>query len=239
MNDRNIIGFIAVILVASIIGVIVYGFPSVSTATFMVAIGTFLTAVVAIFSIRETRFLAGLSIQPILRISLISLIPGIPTTPTEVNQADTIYLENIGTGTAKHVKLTLVEMRPVVEKGTFPDNYFFEKEGRLVPSGNQPIISIIDFIPPVRAVESTVSTTREPFKARLLFSPFENGFSEFLVKNEGKAKFFKLKIECKNLRDEKARPVEYFLLGKPTMNQASQKKEWLSWRVYVDFTSPI
>lgn len=211
------------------------GVPLTFVPTLIVAIGTIIAALAALLNIIETRKLESMGVQPIIRIAAISLFPEIPTTPVETNGGYLVYLENIGNGTAKNVKLELIELIPKDQSMPPSDLVSLYFNGEPVFNQQKPAIRNIDFLPPVRALETSVSLTREPFRAKLIFSPFENRYHEFNIKDEGHVRFFHLKIKCLDLRNEIVSPVSYFLVGSPAKeNSVIKDNKWLEWEIYPE-----
>ncbi len=230
MKDRNVIVIIASIVFLIAIIFIVFHLPlNATAATLMVGVGTFVSGIVAIFSVRETRNLAELSIYPNLRISAVGLLPG-PTTPVEINCSDTIYLENIGPGIAKDIKLVLTELRL---NGDAKSEEALDLNDTMEESTQPPRIARKDFMAPVRAIETSVSTVREPFRAWMIFSPYGNQYPAFVLRSEGSMKLFRLTVHCKNMRNVPIEPVIYILKGAPYRGpNPDYAKNWLQWQIY-------
>ena len=108
MKDKLLILFLAIALIIVIAAFIVLRIPiTTATATLIVGIGALLSAVVGIFSIRETRELAGLSIHPNIRIGSTITQPPDQASLDENICTPYVYLENLGPGIAKEIKLAL------------------------------------------------------------------------------------------------------------------------------------
>jgi len=210
-------------------------FPLTIVTTLIVAIGTIIAALAALLNIIETRKLETMGVQPIIRIAAVSLLPNVPTTPVEINGGHLVYLENIGNGTAKDIKLKLTELIPKDESVSPSDLISLHLKGKPVFDQQELATRSIDFLPPVRALETLVSPTREPFRARLIFSPFEDTYHLFTIKDEGHVRFFRLNIECRNLRNEIVSSIGYFLVGSPPKKSSVEKNyKWLEWEIYPE-----
>ena len=210
-------------------------FPLTIVTTLIVAIGTIIAALAALLNIIETRKLETMGVQPIIRIAAVSLLPNVPTTPVEINGGHLVYLENIGNGTAKDIKLKLTELIPKDESVSPSDLISLHLKGKPIFDQQELATRSIDFLPPVRALDTSVSLAREPFRARIIFSPFEDAYHLFTIKDEGHVRFFRLNIECRNLRNEIVSSINYFLVGSPPKKNSVEKNyKWLEWGVYPE-----
>ena len=122
MKDKLLISYLAAVLILVIAAIALLHIPiTTATATLMVGMGTLVSAIVGIFSIRETRALAGLSIYPNLRIGNTIAQPQDQAFSSVNMCTPWIYLENLGPGMAKEIKLVLTEYN--IKEGSDPRGY--------------------------------------------------------------------------------------------------------------------
>ncbi len=203
-----------------------------ATATLMVAIGTLISAIVSIFSIRETRALAGLSIYPNLRIGSITGQPPDQVFSNGNMCTPYVYLENLGPGIAKDIELVLTEYG--LQEG-LDDRGYMNPDDLIAIDKLKPRKATKDFLAPNQTIETPYTMPKESFRTWFLFSPFNTQIPAFLIENEGYVRFFILTVSCKNMRNEKIKPVSYLLQGLPTEYKIPDyAKKWLCWRVYLD-----
>lgn len=232
MKDKLLILFLATVLIVIIAVFIFLRIPiTTANATLIVGIGALLSAIVGIFSIKETRVLAGLSIYPNLRIG--STITQAPDQAfLSENMCSTyVYLENLGPGIAKEIRLELTEYN--LKEGSDPKGYTSRND--LIANPNVIIRKASkDFLAPSQTVETPYSMSREAFRTWFLFSPFSNQISAFVIENKGHPRFFILTIRCKNMRNEEIEPSSYLLQGLPIEGKNPDYAEkWLCWRIYT------
>ena len=119
----------------------------------MIAIGTMVMALATTFSVWETRKLAGLNVQPLLKLTLPTSSP--PPASTEGTHGTTyVYLENIGIGVAKNIGMHLNEIKPPsdadLSEFAFSRNTEYEYLGNIQHAQK-------DFISPVKSTGITTS----------------------------------------------------------------------------------